>query len=81
MANAHETQLPAGARSGPVGADGAGPVGVPDAAAQPGSLGRFSTILAVTVAALGYFVDIFDLLLFAMVRKDSLKEVLGERLA
>ena len=39
-----------------------------------------STILAVVVAALGYFVDIFDLLLFAMVRKDSLREVLGSRL-
>ena len=51
-----------------------------NAGAQPGSLGRVSTILAVVVAALGYFVDIFDLLLFAMVRKDSLREVLGSRL-
>ncbi len=33
--------------------------------------------LAVVVAALGYFVDIFDLLLFALVRKDSLQEVLA----
>jgi len=49
-------------------------------ATQPGSLTRTSTILAVVVAALGYFVDIFDLLLFAMVRKDSLREVLGSRL-
>ena len=81
MANAHEPQPPVGARSDPVGGDGAGPVGGPDDGAQPGSLGRLSTILAVTVSALGYFVDIFDLLLFAMVRKDSLKEVLGERLA
>jgi MFS family permease len=48
--------------------------------AQPGSIMRVSTILAVVVAALGYFVDIFDLLLFAMVRKESLREVLGPRL-
>ncbi|MFM7808139.1 MAG: hypothetical protein ACKPEA_09470 [Planctomycetota bacterium] len=49
-------------------------------ATQPGSITRTSTILAVVVAALGYFVDIFDLLLFAMVRKESLREVLGSRL-
>ena len=31
--------------------------------------------LAVIVAALGYFVDIYDLLLFQIVRVDSLKEM------
>jgi MFS family permease len=37
--------------------------------------------LAVLVAALGYFVDIFDLLLFAMLRKTSLQEILAPQLA
>lgn len=37
--------------------------------------------LVVVVAALGYFVDIFDLLLFGLVRKDSLTEVLAADLA
>lgn len=41
---------------------------------------RSSTILAVIVAALGYFVDIFDLLLFALVRVQSLKEVLATQI-
>ncbi len=41
---------------------------------------RSATIMAVLVAALGYFVDIFDLLLFAMVRKQSLREVLAPQL-
>ncbi len=36
--------------------------------------------LATTVAALGYFVDIFDLLLFALVRVRSLKDVLYPRI-
>ena len=36
--------------------------------------------LATTVAALGYFVDIFDLLLFALVRVRSLKDVLYTRI-
>ncbi len=35
-----------------------------------------NVVLATTVAALGYFVDIFDLLLFALVRVRSLKELL-----
>ncbi len=39
--------------------------------------GRNAIGLAVLVAALGYFVDIFDLLLFALVRKESLQEVLA----
>jgi len=34
-----------------------------------------SSSLAIVVAALGYFVDIFDLLLFAIVRVDSLKSL------
>ncbi len=33
--------------------------------------------LLVIVAALGYFVDIYDLLLFLVERRDSLKEILG----
>jgi MFS family permease len=37
--------------------------------------------LATTVAALGYFVDIFDLLLFALVRVRSLKDLLGTKIA
>jgi MFS family permease len=37
--------------------------------------------LAVLVAALGYFVDIFDLLLFALLRKRSLSDVLSRQLA
>ncbi len=37
--------------------------------------------MAVLVAALGYFVDIFDLLLFALLRKRSLSEVLAPQLA
>ena len=36
---------------------------------------RKVAILAVIVAALGYFVDIYDLILFAMVRKPSLKDL------
>src|SRR4051794_31507358 len=32
-----------------------------------------AAMLAVTVAALGYFVDIYDLILFSMVRTESLK--------
>ncbi len=35
----------------------------------------------VVVAALGYFVDIFDLLLFALVRKSSLQELMATELA
>ncbi len=34
-----------------------------------------SNAIAILVAALGYFVDIFDLLLFAIVRVDSLKSI------
>ncbi|MFM1805372.1 MAG: hypothetical protein RL136_2251 [Planctomycetota bacterium] len=36
--------------------------------------------LVVVAAALGYFVDIFDLLLFALVRKASLQEVMADQL-
>ncbi len=39
------------------------------------SLARHSRGAAVLVAALGYFVDIFDLILFALVRVDSLKSL------
>lgn len=40
-----------------------------------------NVVLATVVAALGYFVDIFDLLLFGIVRKVSLTEVLGAKIA
>ena len=40
-----------------------------------------NVVLATVVAALGYFVDIFDLLLFALVRVRSLKDLLGDRIA
>ncbi|MFM7051248.1 MAG: MFS transporter [Planctomycetota bacterium] len=40
-----------------------------------------AVILVVTVAALGYFVDIFDLLLFGLVRKSSLTELMQAQLA
>ncbi len=39
-----------------------------------------NALLATVVAALGYFVDIFDLLLFVLVRRESLKEVLAVKL-
>ncbi|MCE9620166.1 MAG: MFS transporter [Planctomycetes bacterium] len=42
---------------------------------------RSVVVLAVVVAALGYFVDIFDLLLFALIRKASLREVLAAKLS
>ncbi|MFY8028432.1 MAG: MFS transporter, partial [Bacteroidia bacterium] len=35
------------------------------------------TNMLVLVAALGYFVDIYDLVLFSVERIDSLKEILG----
>ncbi len=44
---------------------------VPDSS----SLNRRAKIVVILVAALGYFVDIFDLLLFAIVRVDSLKSI------
>jgi len=40
-----------------------------------------AVLFVVVVAALGYFVDIFDLLLFALVRKSSLAEVMAADLA
>ena len=36
-----------------------------------------NTNLLVLIAALGYFVDIYDLVLFSVERIDSLKEILG----
>lgn len=42
---------------------------------------RRAVMLVVVVAALGYFVDIFDLLLFGMVRKSSLSEIMQPELA
>jgi MFS transporter, putative metabolite:H+ symporter len=41
---------------------------------------RTAVALVIVVAALGYFVDIFDLLLFALVRRTSLTEVLAVEL-
>ncbi|MSQ90929.1 MAG: MFS transporter [Phycisphaerales bacterium] len=43
--------------------------------ARTGPITEKAKILAIVVAALGYFVDIFDLLLFAIVRVDSLKSL------
>jgi hypothetical protein len=40
---------------------------------DPGSKLPRATVLAVLVAALGYFVDLFDLVLFSIVRIPSLK--------
>ena len=42
---------------------------------------RPAVMLVVVVAALGYFVDIFDLLLFGLVRKKSLIEIMQAELA
>ena len=42
---------------------------------------RRAVALVVVVAALGYFVDIFDLLLFGLVRKKSLAEIMQAELA
>src|SRR6478672_1385459 len=41
------------------------------------SLNRSSLNKIIIVAALGYFVDIYDLVLFSVERTDSLKELLG----
>jgi hypothetical protein len=45
--------------------------------APNGAPSRTAVALVIVVAALGYFVDIFDLLLFALVRRASLTEVLA----
>lgn len=37
----------------------------------------FRTALLITVAALGYFVDIYDLVLFNVVKRESLEHILG----
>ena len=47
---------------------------------MPATLKDRNVALATTVAALGYFVDIFDLLLFALVRVRSLKDILGPKI-
>jgi putative MFS transporter len=57
------------------------PAGGPPAASAPASPSQKAVLLVIVVAALGYFVDIFDLLLFALVRKTSLTEILGPSLA
>ena len=65
---------PGGAADRPSGADGAG---APPLLAAPSNR---AVGLVIVVAALGYFVDIFDLLLFALVRRASLTEILGPSL-
>ncbi len=47
----------------------------PTHAAAPGARGKRAAALAVLVAALGYFVDIYDLILFSIVRTRSLKAI------
>ena len=42
---------------------------------------RRAVVLVIVVAALGYFVDIFDLLLFGLVRKTSLQDIMASELA
>ena len=42
-----------------------------------GSMKASSLNKIIIVAALGYFVDIYDLVLFSVERKDSLSEILG----
>ena len=46
-----------------------------DAAATPSAHATRAVALTVIVAALGYFVDIYDLLLFSIVRKQSLADL------
>ncbi len=53
---------------------------MPDASEKPAP-SRRAVMLVVLVAALGYFVDIFDLLLFGLVRKKSLIEIMQAELA
>ncbi len=52
-----------------------------NAPGAPGGALSAPVVLAVLVAALGYFVDIFDLLLFGLVRTRSLTEVLAPQIA
>ncbi|MEY5032349.1 MAG: hypothetical protein RL354_1380, partial [Planctomycetota bacterium] len=51
------------------------------ATAEPATPSSRAVALVVVVAALGYFVDIFDLLLFGLVRKTSLQELMADELA
>ncbi len=55
----------------------------PSPASDPssGAPSNRAVALVVVVAALGYFVDIFDLLLFGLVRKTSLQEIMADELA
>lgn len=55
---------------------------IPDETPSPRSVvSRRAVTLVIVVAALGYFVDIFDLLLFGLVRKRSLSEIMQAELA
>lgn len=40
------------------------------------NLSNKNALLLVTVAALGYFVDIYDLVLFNVVKKESLQQIM-----
>jgi putative MFS transporter len=53
----------------------------PPSQSQPAPASRAAVGLVVVVAALGYFVDIFDLLLFALIRTKSLTELMAADLA
>ncbi|MBK8258864.1 MAG: MFS transporter [Polyangiaceae bacterium] len=59
----------------PPGPDGSASTTPAGTAASPPPLEGRAVQLAVLVAALGYFVDIYDLILFGVVRVDSLKEL------
>lgn len=48
---------------------------------QPAAKANSSVNKLIIVAALGYFVDIYDLVLFSVERKDSLTAILGPQLA
>lgn len=48
---------------------------------MPGSAKTSSLNKLILLAALGYFVDIYDLVLFSVERTDSLKEILGPQFA
>jgi MFS transporter len=52
-----------------------GMTSAPDAALALDAHGKRAAFLAVLVAALGYFVDIYDLILFSIVRVPSLKAI------
>ncbi len=56
------------------------PTDAPTDHSPAGKPSQTAVLFVIIVAALGYFVDIFDLLLFALVRKASLTELLSAEL-